>query len=57
MNKKQIFTIVLWFVVACFFYAAIWTNDKNTVSDCWMLTGFVAIGQLMFTGMSYAIFE
>ncbi len=51
--KKVLIVILVWFIVASFFYAAIWTNENNSVSDCWWLTGMVSIGQIMLTGMSY----
>ena len=53
--KKGLYVILVWSIVAGFFYAAIWTNKENTLSDCFLLTGFVAIGQLILTGMSYCL--
>ena len=53
--KKGLYVILVWFIVAGFFYAAIWTNEKNTLSDCFLFTGFVAIGQLILTEMSYCL--
>ena len=50
--KKVLIVILIWFIVAAFFYAAIWTNEKNTLSECFLFTGFVAIGQIAFTCMS-----
>lgn len=52
MKKNKVkfaVAILIWLIVAFFFYAAIWTNDKNSLSDCWLLTGLVAIGQIMCT--------
>ena len=51
--KKVLIVILIWFIVAAFFYAAIWTNEENTLSECFLFTGFVAIGQIILTGMSY----
>ena len=51
--KKVLIVILIWFIVASFFYAAIWTNENNSVSYCWLQTGVVSIGQVMLTGMSY----
>ena len=51
--KKVLIVILIWFIVAAFFYAAIWTNEKNTLSDCWMFTGIVAIIQITITCASY----
>ena len=53
--KKVLILILIWFVVAAFFYAAIWTNEKNTLSDCFLLTGFVAIGQILLTLIFYPL--
>ena len=53
--KKVLIVILIWSIVAAFFYAAIWTNEKNTLSDCWMFTGIIAIGQVTITCVSYAL--
>ena len=53
--KKVLIVILVWFVVAAFFYAAIWTNENNTLSDCWLLTGIVAIGQIILTCISFPL--
>lgn len=55
--KKVLILILIWFIfiVAAFFYAAIWTNEKNTLSECFLLTGFVAIGQIMLTYVFYPL--
>ncbi len=53
--KKVLIVILVGFIVAGFFYAAIWTNEKNTLSDCFMFTGFVAIGQAVLTFMFYPL--
>ena len=53
--KKVLIVILIWFIVAAFFYAAIWTNEKNTLSECFLLTGIVAIGQIILTCMSYPL--
>lgn len=47
--------ILIWFIVAGFFYAAIWTNENNTLSECFLLTGFVAIFQVIFTCRTYTV--
>ena len=47
--KKVLIVILIWFVVESFFYATIWTNEKNTLSDCWMFTGIVALFQIVLT--------
>lgn len=47
--KKVLILILIWFIVAAFFYAAIWTNEKNTLSDCFLYTGFIAIAQIILT--------
>lgn len=52
---KVLIVIFIWFIVAAFFYAAIWTNKKNTLSDCFIFTGIVAIGQIMLTCASYPL--
>ena len=57
MKKKYFIAIVLWFIVASFFYAAIWTCETNTLSQCWVFTGFVTIGQVLLTGMSIGLSE
>ena len=53
--KKVLIVILAGFIVAAFFYAAIWTNEKNTLSDCFLFTGFVAIGQITLTFMLYPL--
>jgi hypothetical protein len=53
--KKVLIVIFVWFIVAAFFYAAIWTNENNTLSDCFLLTGFVAIGQTILTLIFYPL--
>jgi hypothetical protein len=53
--NKLLLSVLIWLVIAAFFYAAIWTNVNNTVSDCWLLTGLTAIGQILLTGMTYAL--
>lgn len=54
---KLFLSIIVWSIIAGFFYAAIWTNEKITVSTCWFWTGSVAIAQLAFTVMSYAFIK
>lgn len=46
---KLFLSIIVWSIIAGFFYAAIWTNKENTESACWFQTGFVAIVQLLLT--------
>ena len=53
--KRVLIVILAGFIVAAFFYAAIWTNEKNTLSDCFLFTGFVAIGQITLTFMLYPL--
>ena len=53
--KKVLIVILVWFIVAAFFYASIWTNDKNTLSECFLFTGFVAIGQIILTCASFPL--
>ena len=53
--KKVLIVILVWFIVAGFFYAAIWTNEKNTLSECFLFTGFVAIGQITLTFITYPL--
>ena len=55
--KKVLIIILIWFIVALFFYAAIWTNEKNTLSDSWLFTGLVAIGQIIITCGTYALIK
>lgn len=55
--EKLFLSIIVWFVIAGFFYAAIWTNKENTESACWFQTGFVAIVQLAFTVISYVFIK
>ncbi len=54
---KLFLSIIVWSIIAGFFYAAIWTNKENTESACWYWTGFVAIVQLAFTVMSYVFIK
>ena len=53
--KKKLSVILIWFIVAAFFYAAIWTNEKYTLSECFMLTGFTSIGQILLTIIFYPL--
>lgn len=53
--KKSLIIILVWFIVAGFFYAAIWTHEKNTLSDCFVYTGFVAIFQIILTCASFCM--
>jgi len=53
--KKILIVILVWFIVAALFYAAIWTNKENTLSECFMLTGFTSIGQILLTIISYPL--
>lgn len=53
--KKKLTVILIWFIVAAFFYAAIWTNKENTLSECFMLTGFTSIGQILLTTIFYPL--
>lgn len=56
MKKISIAIVILvWFITAAFFYAAIWTNVNNTLSDCFLFTGFVAICQIILTCVSLPI--
>lgn len=54
---KLFLSIIVWFIIAVFFYAAIWTNENNTESTCWLLTGFIAIVQLLLTVISYTMIK
>ena len=53
--KKVLILILVWFIVAGFFYAAIWTNEKNTLSECFQFTGIVAIFQILVTCIFYPL--
>ena len=53
--KKVLILILIWFIVAAFFYAAIWTYEKFTLSDCFIYTGFVAIAQIILTFITYPL--
>ena len=53
--KKVLIVILAWFIVAAFFYAAIWTNEKNTLSENFLFTGFVAIGQILLNTIFYPL--
>ena len=53
--KKFLIVIFVWFIVAAFFYAAIWTDENNTLSECFLFTWFVAIFQIMLTCASYPL--
>ena len=53
--KKVLILILIWFIVAALFYAAIWTYDKFTLSECFLFSGFVAIAQIILTLASYPL--
>lgn len=53
--KKVLIVILVWFIVAAFFYASVWTDEKNTLSERFLFTGIVAIGQIILTCMSCSL--
>jgi len=53
--KKVLIVTLVWFIVAAFFYAAIWTNENNTLSECFLFTGFVVIVQILLTFIYYSL--
>lgn len=53
--KKILILILIWFVIASFFYAAIWTYEENTLSECFLFSGFVAIVQIILTCVTYPL--
>lgn len=53
--KKGLIVILIWFIVAAFFYAAIWTSEKNTLSECFLFTGSIAICQITLTYIVYSL--
>ncbi len=55
MKKGSITIITIWFIVAAFFYASIWTDKDNNLSECLEYTGIAAIGQIVATFLSYPI--
>lgn len=55
--KKLCICILVWFVIAIFFYLGIWTDNDSSLSFRWYLTGAVAIGQFMLTALSYAALD
>lgn len=55
MKKKYYFAIGLVTIVASLFYAGIWTNESNTLSQCFVLSGFVAVGQSLISMVACAM--
>ncbi len=57
MNKKYLIAIGIATVVASFFYAGVWTCESNTLSQCFMLTGFVALGHALISMFACALVD
>lgn len=55
MKKKYLIAIGVVTVVASFFYAGVWTCESNTLSQCFMLTGFIALGHALISMLACAI--
>ena len=53
--KKYLAAALVWFIIAASFYASIWTNENNSLSDCFLLTGIVMIVQLMCTVVTFPL--
>ena len=53
--KKVLIVTLIWFIVAVFFYAAIWTNENNTLSERFLLTGSVAFAQILISFIYYSL--
>lgn len=56
MNKKLIISIFIVGVVAAFFYASVWTCEAS-VSTKWALTGVIALGQMLLTGLLWSMID
>ena len=52
-RKKEtiLISIIIWSIIAGFFYAAIWTDDSYSLSECFWGTGRTAVLQVFFTVM------
>jgi hypothetical protein len=52
-RKKEtiLISIIIWSIIAGFFYAAIWTDDSYSLSECLFQTGCAAALQVFFTVM------
>ena len=60
MKKKKeniLFSIIIWTIIAGFFYAAIWTDDSYSLSECLFQTGCVSALQVFSTAMSCIFLE
>ena len=56
MNENK-FIVGIWSIIACFFYAAIWTSEDKSISENLYLTGIVATFQYLFTMLFCAFYE
>jgi hypothetical protein len=58
-RKKEtiLISIIIWSIIAGFFYAAIWTDDSYNLSERFFGTGCVSALQVFSTAMSCIFLE
>ena len=58
-RKKEtiLISIIIWSIIAGFFYASIWTDDSYSLSECFLGTGCTVGLQVFFTAMSCIFLE
>ena len=44
-------------IIASLFYAGIWTCESNTLSQCFILTGLVAVGHALISMIACAMVD
>lgn len=57
MKKRHLVAFGLVTIVASLFYAGIWTCESNSLSRCFILSGFTAVGHLMIGCLACAVAE
>ena len=57
MKKSYLIAIGIVTIISSLFYAGIWTCESNTLSECFTLSGFVAVGQFLISIMACSTVE
>lgn len=57
MKKRYYVAIGIVTIIASLFYAGIWTSESNTLSQCFIFTGLVAVGHALITMVACAMID
>ena len=57
MKKRYYVAIGMVTIIASLFYASIWTSESTTLSQCFMFTGFVAVGHALISMIACAMVD